>query len=807
MKRACRTVVALTFWCLIGTQAAFAGTDWVEFQDETAARLNPSIPINDVFGKDDVEEKDYAWGDVDQDGDIDLIVVRKVIGSNSGAKRNRLFMNENGVLVDRTDDYATAATDGGSGFNDLTPDRDVALVDVNLDGWLDIVTASAGAYSGGPKTITHPRIYINLKNDGGGNWLGFRYEEARIPTLVSTPNFCGIGFGDIDGPIADNGPPDLYFTDYSNGLEDRLLINTGTGSFVDETTTRFAGNSAFLGSTFSVHAVMADLNGDGFNDIIKNSALGPYNLKLASNGPSAPGDFTASRSENLCACADYFVAVGDLNNDGLLDLVEADDGADRYFLNQGNGADGLPNFVSFTFANSSSGFDNNTVLADLDMDGFLDVLVADVDVDAPSCANRLDIHHNLGNPPNVTFVEDTANLPTAVGGPLRGTHDIAVFDINGDSWPDLVIGTCNGTTIWINQPPFNLTFSYPQGLPELASLDGSTEIELQLDAVGDTLDPTSPTLHVSINGGAFTPIAMSPGAPGIFTASLPAANCLDDVDFYVSAELSGGQSFTDPPTAPGSRYSVVAALGMQVTISEQFEGDVSGWTVTSDVTLTNGEWEQADPNGTISGGNLASPEDDATPGALNVKAFVTQNGPPGGTAGADDVDGGRATLMSPVINLAGTDAIISYSRWFFSDSLPNDQLVIDISNDDGANWTRVELVSSTFSQWQDASFVVGDYVTPTANVRVRFVVSDDPNDSITEAGIDNFVVNAFICPSNCPTDVNGDGTTNVLDLIDLLLCFGLAAVPGCQPEDINSDGTVNVLDLIDLLLEFGNACP
>ncbi len=59
----------------------------------------------------------------------------------------------------------------------------------------------------------------------------------------------------------------------------------------------------------------------------------------------------------------------------------------------------------------------------------------------------------------------------------------------------------------------------------------------------------------------------------------------------------------------------------------------------------------------------------------------------------------------------------------------------------------------------------------------------------------------------CPTDVNGDGVTNVLDLIDLLLCFGLPAVPGCESEDVNGDGTVNVLDLIDLLLEFGANCP
>ncbi len=48
---------------------------------------------------------------------------------------------------------------------------------------------------------------------------------------------------------------------------------------------------------------------------------------------------------------------------------------------------------------------------------------------------------------------------------------------------------------------------------------------------------------------------------------------------------------------------------------------------------------------------------------------------------------------------------------------------------------------------------------------------------------------------------------DVLDLIDLLLCFGDPADPGCESEDINLDGTVNVLDLIELLLAFGATCP
>ncbi len=83
--------------------------------------------------------------------------------------------------------------------------------------------------------------------------------------------------------------------------------------------------------------------------------------------------------------------------------------------------------------------------------------------------------------------------------------------------------------------------------------------------------------------------------------------------------------------------------------------------------------------------------------------------------------------------------------------------------------------------------------------RIEVTATGGPFDSVW---IDDFRVNA-----PCQQDVNGDGTINVLDLIDLLLCFGLPALPGCEAQDINQDGTVNVLDLIDLLLSFGQACP
>jgi len=76
-----------------------------------------------------------------------------------------------------------------------------------------------------------------------------------------------------------------------------------------------------------------------------------------------------------------------------------------------------------------------------------------------------------------------------------------------------------------------------------------------------------------------------------------------------------------------------------------------------------------------------------------------------------------------------------------------------------------------------------------------------------DGAVDNLANLIEIVVLPCPADANGDGFVNVLDLVDLLLCFGQPAIPGCVGEDINEDGNVNVLDLIQLLLAFGTVCP
>jgi len=73
---------------------------------------------------------------------------------------------------------------------------------------------------------------------------------------------------------------------------------------------------------------------------------------------------------------------------------------------------------------------------------------------------------------------------------------------------------------------------------------------------------------------------------------------------------------------------------------------------------------------------------------------------------------------------------------------------VEVSNDNGATWRRVKTVTftGTENRWVQHSFRVSDYVAPTAQMRVRFGTSDNPNDSIVEAGVDHFVVRQIVCP-------------------------------------------------------------
>jgi hypothetical protein len=456
----------------LGAADAWAQFDvqWVGFANESTRRLLSASAL----GLTDPEEKDYAWGDVDNDGDIDLVVVRKQAGTTAGKKPNVLFMNEDGALVDRTAQYASDTDVAGDlGFLTPTNDRDVQLADFNADGWLDIATGVTIS-DGFPKPVSHPRIYIN-KGALGGQWLGFRFEQARSPQLYvlntdGTPNFskpapgrfCSLAVGDADG----DGDIDIHMGDYdgeASGLDinDRLWINDGNGYFSDSFQQRMTATMTVSG--FSAASAIADMNGDGVNDVVTQEA---GSASIAYNFPPDPVPFDLFDTPH--SMATYFVSVGDLNNDDKLDMIMSEDGQDRYLLNQGNDAlnravFGTANTFKFPSgaAYGDDGFASQSLTTDLDGDGWNDVLIADVDVDIPGCGGRTHIYHNVGGTTGgfVTLREEAQQASSSAGwkgavglnvSDLQGTHYVAAFDIDVDGDKDLVIGRCNSTGVYMN---------------------------------------------------------------------------------------------------------------------------------------------------------------------------------------------------------------------------------------------------------------------------------------------------------------------------------------------------------------------
>jgi hypothetical protein len=561
---------------LVSLSLAPAFGQWVEFTDETNSRAEADPARFSA----DPEEKAYTWGDFDRDGDLDLAISRKQPFTSPGKRVNVLMMNQGGVLTDRTADFAVDTNVAGDfGFNTPTNDRDITVADVNLDGWLDLIT-SAAINTDDPPHIGYPRVYMNKCCSVGGcgattcspsNWQGFRYEYGRIPTMLSdsgqagfNPCFCSVNAGDVSG----DGYPDLYFVDYDTScggggspqdFNDKLLINKGAaqpGYFQDVTETNFvAGAAGFPVSAFGASGGIAKFDDDGVNDILKQFA---GSVQIAYNS-ATPGVF--DQANGPYGGAAYFVSHGDLNNDGKIDLAVSDDGADRYLLHQGV-TGGMANFVSFAYSfqhngtggpAADDGFGGNNIIADLDKDGWRDVIVTDNDVDVGGCTRRAHIYRNLTGQPggNVTLQEQTTGtgcanfngnpatclVTTIPSDKLEGTHDVAVFDINGDTYPDLVVGRCSGTEIYMNVPDLLPSGSVPDGdnVPGSELLLAKSGSQLQLSwGASCNADDTDYVVYRGAIGDYDSHVPAACSTAGATTFTLPLSGGFDTpLGYYV----------------------------------------------------------------------------------------------------------------------------------------------------------------------------------------------------------------------------------------------------------------------------------
>lgn len=240
-----------------------------------------------------------AYGDVDQDGDLDIFFNDEL--SNGQLK---LFLNNGaGFFTNVTATHVAVAP--------KTNQQDVVLCDIDNDWDLDVINIGKS---------TGQQIFFN---DGTGHFL--TVTTALLPAGTGLTYEAEVADLDHDGDL------DLTMLSVS-GLSDTVIRNnlvpSGTLSFTSLTSALTGGNG-----DDDNEWVFVDANNDGWLDLV-NGSLQSSGEKLYLNNQA----FSFARQSGAAGFTPLVdstldVAVGDLNGDGVFDIVTAQ-GESGNFLNR-----------------------------------------------------------------------------------------------------------------------------------------------------------------------------------------------------------------------------------------------------------------------------------------------------------------------------------------------------------------------------------------------------------------------------------------------------------------------------------------
>ena len=250
------------------------------FRDETAARL-PVITMGSSRAQ---------FGDVDNDGDLDILICNSGANRFATTGRPRLFINNGaGVFADApTTQFPSTA---------LAEQMDCVFADLDNDLDLDFVIATRA--TGANAT----QIWMN---NGAGTF-------AKLAGLVADQTAYSYDCGDIDG----DGDLDLVGVNAGASSTELLLRNNGAGTSWTNVSTQISPNPAADDND----SRFIDFDNDGDIDLVI-AALGAPDRIYRNDGL---GTFTQVTTGVMPAVTDSSldIKVGDVTGDGKPDMITA----------------------------------------------------------------------------------------------------------------------------------------------------------------------------------------------------------------------------------------------------------------------------------------------------------------------------------------------------------------------------------------------------------------------------------------------------------------------------------------------------
>ena len=324
------------------------------------------------------------------------------------------------------------------------PQYAIVSGDLNGDGIADLVTG--GAYGGAGK------ISVRLGTGNGNFGAATSYSSEATSTF-------SLALGDING----DGFLDLVSAGDNSGVGGATVrLGTGTGSF--GSATAYATESQY-----SIEVALGDLNGDGFLDLVTAGAGsgGRATVRLG-NGSGSFGSATSYTTEGAGSSA---VALGDLNGDGILDLVTSGEyGSGLATVRLGTGSGSFGSATSYTTTSTHS---YGVELGDLNGDGILDLVTAGQSGAAGYAVVRL----GAGN--------GSFGAATSYATESGGSNDLSLRDYNGDGFLDLLSLGTGTSNLNIRFGQGNGTFGSSQSISTSASVAAVASADFNADGVLD----------------------------------------------------------------------------------------------------------------------------------------------------------------------------------------------------------------------------------------------------------------------------------------------------------------------------------